>query len=228
MSALMSGVFNNKPPQPRYSFIWDVKIVLYHIKKFWRQNDSILNKQLTYKVSMLLALTSASRAYGIHNLDISHMGRLDDQYTFTYAKLHKGWRKGQPSPSITFYSFAEDQDLCVVKALDEYLTRTKGWRQVQKRQLLLGTIKPHVEVSSSTVSRWIKETLKLCGVDTIGNFNAHSTRSASTSKAAQSGLSYILSMGSWSNKSTWQKFYCREIISSGKKIQNRIFKKGKT
>ena len=54
--------------------------------------------------------------------------------------------------------------------------------------------------------------LTISGVD-VGVFKGHSTRSASTSKAALSGLSVpdILERGCWSNSSTWQKFYNRQI-----------------
>ena len=46
------------------------------------------------------------------------------------------------------------------------------------------------------------------GVD-VDAFKGHSTRSASTSKACLSDISVddILSRGSWSNESTWHKFF---------------------
>ena len=53
--------------------------------------------------------------------------------------------------------------MCVVKYLDAYLDRTKVWRD-GKNQLLLSFIQPHKEVCSSTISRWLKETLVLSGV----------------------------------------------------------------
>ena len=58
----------------------------------------------------------------------------------------------------------------------------------KQKQLLLSHINPHREVSSSTISRWIKVTLELSGVTELGSFSGHSTRSASTSKADLSGL----------------------------------------
>ena len=52
-------------------------------------------------------------------------------------------------------------------------------------------------------------------------FQAHSVRAASTSKAKTCGLSVgdILSRGNWSNKSTWQRFYHKEIMSSAQNFQ---------
>ena len=56
---------------------------------------------------------------------------------------------------------------------------------------------------SSNISGWLKNVLKKAGIDR-STFKAHSTRSASTSKADLSGapLEEILKQGCWSNKST--------------------------
>ena len=58
------------------------------------------------------------------------------------------------------------------------------------------------------------DVLKYAGVD-INTFNSHSVRSASTSKVKSLGVStkQILKRGRWSSKSTWQKFYNKEILS---------------
>ena len=63
------------------------------------------------------------------------------------------------------------------------------------------------------------------GVDT-SNIKAHSTRSASTSKAGLQGASIeeILKRGSWSNKSTWQKLYTKNIVEEGQIFQEMVFK----
>ena len=152
-----------------------------------------------------MALTSASWASAMHCLDLRFMVMSDDAYIFTFHKLRKSWRKGKAPPKLYFYKYPKDHELCVVSALNEYLKRTETWRSNgDKFQLLLSYIRPHVEVYSSTVSRWIKEILKETRVD-VDVFKGHSTRSASTSKACLSGISVddILSRGSWSNESTW-------------------------
>ena len=78
---------------------------------------------------------------------------------------------------------------------------------------------------SSTISGWLKNSLKRAGID-ISTFKAHSTRSASTSKADLSGapIEEILKRGCWSNKSTWQKFYNKNIIQEGELFQEIVFK----
>ena len=57
-------------------------------------------------------------------------------------------------------------------------------------------------------------------------FKAHSARSASTSKAGLQGASIedILKRISWSNKSTWKKFYSKSIVEEGQIFQEMVFK----
>ena len=115
----------------------------------------------------------------------------------------------------------------MVETLNNYLTRSKLWRiEGQNSQLLL-SYQTHKPVKSCSIARWIKEVLTLCGIDT-SVFTAHSTRSASTSKAGVSGLSEmdILKRGSWSSKSTWQKHYKKEVNSDKKNandFQEKLF-----
>ena len=180
---------------------------------------------LTYKLVILLALTSAARSCTSHALSVNYMCKSKEGYTFKFHKLHKGWRKGNPSPSITFKAFAEDNRICVVETLAVYIERSKQWRKDPEGQLLLSYVEPHKKVVSSTISGWIKAVLKLAGID-VETFKGHSTRAASTSKAGSIGLSIqdILSRGSWSNESTWQRFYHKPIVSSQSGFQNSVLK----
>jgi len=78
----MTGIFNLKrPTRPNYNFIWDVeKVLSFH---------SISDKELTLKLTMLLALTAASRASEICNLDIRYLVRHSSEYVFQFSKLSK-------------------------------------------------------------------------------------------------------------------------------------------
>ena len=99
----------------------------------------------------------------------------------------------------------------------------KVWWQNNQNQLLLSFVKHHNSVVSSTISGWIKNVLREAGTDTK-IFKGHSTRSASTSEAGLAGLSVTDSLegGSWSNASTWQRFYIRQVESSAEKYQNKV------
>ena len=56
----MTGVFKQRPPQPRYTVIWDVEAVLNYLRSL-SQNHLLWDKLLNLKLALLLALTSASR-----------------------------------------------------------------------------------------------------------------------------------------------------------------------
>ena len=47
------GVFNSRLQQPRYCFIWNVQSMIDFIKSEWGQNEDLLDKYLTYKLTML-------------------------------------------------------------------------------------------------------------------------------------------------------------------------------
>ena len=97
------------------------------IKSEWGQNEGLSDKYLTYKLTMLLALTSASQVLGLQHLDLRFMAKSTISYMFTFGKLHKAWRKGKSPRSLKFYSFEEDNKLCEAATLEEYLKRTKVW-----------------------------------------------------------------------------------------------------
>ena len=91
---------------------------------------------------MLLSSTTASRVSGLQHLDIRYMTKEDNNITFYFVKLHKGWHKDKPCPSLTIIGFPKDSQLCVIETLDMYLDRTKA-RRLGKSQLLL-SFKNHI------------------------------------------------------------------------------------
>ena len=80
---------------------------------------------MTYKITVLLALTSASQVLGLQHLDIRFMTKGTNNYMFTFGKLHKAWWKGKFPLSLKVYSFEEDTKLRVVATMEEYLKRTE-------------------------------------------------------------------------------------------------------
>ena len=67
-----------------------------------------------------MALSSASRASGIHHLDVRYILRPEGKLVFTFHKLESG----KAPPSLEFCEYTEDRDLCVVTTLNEYIKRT--------------------------------------------------------------------------------------------------------
>jgi len=59
VSRLMKGVYNCRPPQPRYSSTWDVDTVIEHIQGLGANSELSL-KQLSQKLAVLMVLVEAS------------------------------------------------------------------------------------------------------------------------------------------------------------------------
>ena len=70
--------------------------------------------------------------------------------------------------------------------------------------------KPHKPVASCIIARWLKETLRLAGID-VSIFSGHSVRGASTSAAAGAGITMtdIMQAADWSTESVFRRFYYR-------------------
>ena len=98
--SLVAGVFNSIHPQSRHCFIGNVQTVIDFIKSEWGQNEDLLDKYLTYKLTTLLALVSASRVLGLQHLDIRFRTKDTNNYMFSFGKLHKAWRKEKSPPLL--------------------------------------------------------------------------------------------------------------------------------
>lgn len=104
--------------------------------------------------------------------------------------------------------FTDDITLCIVY---EYLIRTEPlWEEC--KQLCVSFIKPHKAVSRCTISRWIKILMRKAGID-MTVFTSHSTRGASTSAMARSGipLKSIMQTAGWTNEHIFAVFYKRPL-----------------
>ena len=123
--ALLTGTFNERPPQPRYSFIWDVDIFLTYIKNNMPVNSQLSEKKLTCKLTVLLALSSTLRASSMQHLKINFMTKTNSYYKFFFNKLHRSWRKEKTPPVATYQEYTQDESLCVVRTSDEYIVRTE-------------------------------------------------------------------------------------------------------
>ena len=201
----MKGVFNSKPPVPRYSVIWDLGQVLTYIRNMG-EDQTLSLKHLTHKVAALMMILSAQRVNYISSLSIKAMQMTPDSCTFYPTKLLKHSRPSFLGKPIVFKAYPADSKLCIVTTLTEYLHRRAQLTDVD--QLLVTFIKPHGPAHHDTIARWLKNILQWAGID-ITQFKAHSYRAASTSYAqtVQVPVTDILQQGQWKSEKTWQKYY---------------------
>ena len=211
VSKFMKGLFNLRPPKPRYTHIWEVGPVL-DLLRSWSPVKDLAMKTLTYKLTMLIALLAAPRGQTLKALRIDNMKIVGSDISFQIIDLLKTNRQGQKvGQEITLSAYPPDRRLCILTVLREYLNRTTELRE-GKQQLLLCHNKPYVEASKDTLARWVRATLGLAGVDTT-TFKAHSVRSASSSAALNASVPVadILDRVKWRSECTFRKFYNKPV-----------------
>lgn len=207
---LMQGIFNSRPPKPKYKSVWDVDVVVTYIRSM-EPSEQLSIEDLSWKLVALMALTNSDRASDLHALDLKYRRYSAEGMTFEIPGLTKTRRSGPPRQA--FYSSFAEKKVCPVDTLRHYERKTAGFRSDgdEKIPLFISFYKPYKPVRPATISRWIKNMLAKAGVD--ANFKAHSTRAASTSAAKNRGVATkdILCAADWSRESTFQRFYYKPV-----------------
>lgn len=196
-----------KPPTRRYNTVWDVGKVLDLFLK-WPENNQLSLKQLTMKSCGLLAILSGQRVQTLSLISLSDI-RINENTIEIYVKeTIKTSRPGTVQPNIVLPAFPINDRLCPVKAVTEYIAKTKSLRG-SVEQLWISYEKPHSFVKTQTISRWLKSVLFESGID-ISIFKSHSFRHASTSKAFEAGVNVdvIFASAGWNERSkVFANFY---------------------
>ena len=103
----MKGIFQEKPPRPKYTEIWEVSVVLSYLQS---PVDKLPLKELTMKLVLIL-LVSGQRGQTVHLLSIDHMVSVNSCYTFQIVDHLKQSRPGVKNPLVELRP-AEDDSLC--------------------------------------------------------------------------------------------------------------------
>ncbi len=208
---LMRGIYNARPAAPKYTHTWDPAVVLGH---FDATATRILTRlQLARKTATLLALTTLLRSAELTSIQAQSIVFSESGVSFSLGRLRKAQKSG-PLQRITAAAWPDNSIICPVSFLRAYITSTSSVRnETNANQLFIGSNKPFKPITSSTMSRWLKDQLKEAGVD-ISIFSAHSIRGAAASKAAAAGvcIQSILDQGHWARESTFARFYRRDTF----------------
>ena len=214
---LLKGMFNNRPPKPRYSHTWEVSSVTAYLASLG-SNRSLSLKQLSWKLAMLFSLTCSERVSALTKLDLRHCHILPEGVEFMLSSPRKRGKADQ-LPKAFFARFPSNSKLCPMETLRCYLKATRTIRPTlpssKPDPLFISYVKPHKPISAPFLARWLRSLLKASGVNS-DIFKAHSVHGASTTAAANSNvpLCEILKMADWSSPSTFQKFYYKPVHSS--------------
>ena len=109
VARFLKGVFELRPSLPKYNHIWDVSVVLGHLKTL----QPICNldlKALTLKLTMLLCLLTGQRCQTLSKLDTTLMQKLPGKYVFTIGEKLKTTKPGRHIDPIELT--ARYQPLC--------------------------------------------------------------------------------------------------------------------
>lgn len=205
------GVYRLRPPLPRYNATWDVSVVLNHLETLYH-NETLSFEQLSKKCVTLLALVTAHRIQTLSKIKTDQIVVLNNQIIIKITDLIKTSKVGSKQPTLHLPFFVQRPGICPAKTLTAYMDVSKTKRK--SNELFIASRKPHNSISSQTLSRWIKSTLKDSGID-VSVFSSHSTRHAATSKAYKLGVNIdvLRQTAGWSdNSSIFAKFYNRPII----------------
>lgn len=211
ISRFLRGVFQLKPPLPRYNKIWDVRLVLNFLRKLSPAKKLSL-QDLTLKTCMLVALVTSQRQQTLHNLSIKNMHIHASSITFVVTTLLKQSRPGNVGFNVKLLGYPPDRRLCVYTYLIEYLSRTKLCRG-KEESLFVSYKKPHRKVTKDTIARWLRQIMSAAGIN-VSEYKPHSIRAAAVSRASTSTvpISIILSHAGWANEKTFSKFYNKPIV----------------
>ena len=208
ITRLLKGVYNIRPPLPKYSNTWKVQVVLSHIETLGQSGDLSL-KQLSLKAVFLLAVTCPSRTVDLSSLDTARMRTHHNGVSFLPNSLSKQSRQGKSIEPFFFPSFPSNNVLCR-NTIRTYMNRVASLRQGETRLFIF--ITPYKAITSSSIARWLRQMLESAGINTA-IFGAHSTRGASASAAFKAGITVndILKAANWNSESVFQRFYHKEL-----------------
>lgn len=219
----LKGIYNLKPPKPKYSFTWDPAPVLKYLEGQHPLKDLSL-VSLTYKLVMLIALTSAHRLQTISLIKIQNIYIKEELIEIQIPDKIKTSSINKSQPVLRFPFFKERPELCVASTIFHYLNKTQALRPEGEDKLIITVKKPHRAASTQTISRWLKNVLTISGVNT-DIFKGYSTRHAATSAAARVGLNIeiIRETAGWTkNSEIFNKFYNKPLTANSTRFAETI------
>ena len=154
---------------------WNEKKVL-DLLHAWGKPSALNYTCLTLKTVMILALATVKRPSDLNLLRITSkaMEIIEDSVTFQPVLSTKNSRPNHPYGSTVTLRWVEDEYLCPVRLIKEYVRKTKEREQWSEKLFITRKMGPAVAVSNATIVSWLKETLILANIRASGG----STRKA--------------------------------------------------
>jgi len=142
---LLQGIFNSRPPAPRYTYTWDVSTVMSHLERLG-PNEQLSLQQRSRKLAFLLAITSAERGSELVAHDLRIKRSHPEGISFNLTELTKTVRVGKSCKTSFHASFPQNKLLCPCSCLREYEIQTQAFRPEsvsEPNKLFLSVNNPH-------------------------------------------------------------------------------------
>lgn len=176
LKRFFNAVSKERPPLPRYEVTWAPNLVLDELKQ-WGPNEELALDKLSWKLILLLALVTGHRVQTFSLIKIQNIEEKEDRLEIKITeriKTSKVKENRLVLPTLVLPFFQEDVLICPATTLQFYLRKTEQLRG-QEEKLFIACKRPFKKVTTQTLSRWIKEGLKMSAID-AELFSAHSTR----------------------------------------------------
>lgn len=165
--------------------MWDPALVLNTLGQ-WGTNEKLNLEKLSKKLVTLLALITGQRMQTLALIDVRNIEETNGRMEVKIPDGIKTSAVNRLQSMLPIHFFVRDLTICPATALKDYLDRSKTLRGSENK-LFISFNKPYKQVSSTSLSRWIKNVLSLSGINTE-EFSEYSTHHASTSMANKSGV----------------------------------------
>ena len=218
------GMCNSRPRKYKKLPRWKVQDVLNTLTS-WGPNNELTRKQLTYKTTMLLALTSGARCSELAALDttrLHHHHGIGIEFELTN---HKKTKRSNVLPGkLSIPTFGDvNPIICPVATLEQYLLKTDRLGHLFYCQgeeittpadtadpLLRRLVAPFTKVTPKTISRWLTAVIAESTENISSDHNiGHSTRSKAATEAAFKGLTItdIMKAAEWQSETVFHNHY---------------------
>ena len=105
---------------------------------------------------------------------------------FYISKVIKNTSRSFQLQPIELKAYNKDGSIYPVRTVVEYI---KAAKKIRKSENIFISYHKHNIFTTPTVSRYVKQTLKAAGINTLQHFTVHSTRHFSSSKTFMKGRS---------------------------------------
>ena len=166
MTRLFKGFFNMRPPKPKLKkYIWDINVVLDHIRKL-KPNNQLPLRLLQYKCLILIQLSTMCRKSVLLDLDLNHMLVKEHQITFSLtcpSKTFCATNMNMNQQLLTVTDLPGDPKICPLRCLLEVVDRTENYRPPGQTKLWILPNFPYTTPAASTIVNWCKTGLGMWG-----------------------------------------------------------------